>query len=203
MEQRLTELRRAHAALAAGCAFVAGEPAPAMPAATPLAELARIRVQGNHLRELDRLLSVLIDAVASLSPRATGERRRIARMRNTAHKLHSVERAPAIDEETRRLHAIGRISACLHHCGGVVHAASLYRDVWIAEGDAWQLSLPASDAKDSARLLLSSRAIGIISSLYRDIGDRLIVGIGGKGIDIDFRHAGAYIERATVAGDEI
>lgn len=203
MEQRLTELRRAHAALAAGCAFVAGEPPQRLPAASPLAELARVRVQGNHLRELDRLLSVLIDAVAGLHQGPGSDRRRIARMRNTAHKLQSVERAPAIDGETRRLYAIGRISACLHHCGGVVHAASLYRDVRIAEGTAWQVSLPAGAAKDSARLLLSSRAIGIISGLYHDIGDRLIVGFPGAAIDVDFCGTRAYIGPATVAGDEI
>lgn len=203
MDQRITELRRAHAALVAGCAFVAGEPPHRMPAASPLAELARARLQGNHLRELDRLLSVLIDAVASLHHRPASERRRIARIRNTAHKLHSVERAPAIDAETKRLRAIGRISACLHHCGGVVHAASLYRDIWIAEGMAWQLSLPAGDAKDPARLLLSSRAIGVISGLYREIGDRLIAGTAGISAEIDFCRVRPYIARATVAGDEI
>ncbi|MGF7146451.1 hypothetical protein FHS96_000060 [Sphingomonas zeicaulis] len=203
MEQRLIELRRAHAALAAGCAFVAGEAPHPMSAASPLAELARIRVQGNHLRELDRLLSVLIDAVASLNPGIAGERRRLVRMRNTAHKLASVEPAPAIKAETQRLHAIGRISACLHHCGGVVHTTSLYRDVRIAEGGALPMLLPVGAAKDFPRLLLSSRAIGMISVLYREIGDRLIVGIGGAATDVDFRHAAAYIERATVAGDEI
>lgn len=130
-------------------------------------------MQGNHLRELDRLLSLLIDAAAA-HRRPADDQRSIARIRDTARKLHLVEQTITCATEAGRLRAIGRIRACLHHCGGVIHAASLHRDVSAAEGMAWQEPPPGHDIEESARLLLSVRAMGAISELYRRIGDRLI-----------------------------
>lgn len=181
---------------------MAGEQVRRGAARSPLAELARVRLQGNHLRELDRLLSLLIDAVAAVGHvRPADAHRHIAGLRNTPRKLHLV--APVAAGEARRLRAIGRISACLHHCGGVIHQPSLHRDVRIAQGDAGLIPIPANDDDYSARLLLSSRAMGAISGLYRKIGDRLVARIAAPDSDVDFYDSAPYINQATVAGDEI
>lgn len=76
---------------------------------------------GNGLRELDRFLSLLIDAVAALIAPPGLDRGRFSRQRNTANKLRTIRSAMALPSPDHdRLLAIGRSRDCLFHCAGIV-----------------------------------------------------------------------------------
>jgi hypothetical protein len=176
-ERATTDLARAHATLRAGCAFLArhGEDGPQD--ATTLAQRAHSRMTGNRLRELDRFLSVLLDETALSLGRSGHDGKRFARLRNTPGKLRRVEAMMAsATQDHMRLRAIGRLSACLHHCAGVIHAESLHDDVLLAQGgrDAGA-ALPHAPKN----LRLSARTILEICAFYRAVGDRLLHGTLG------------------------
>ena len=76
----------------------------------------RAKVIGNGLRELDRFLNLLIDAVSNAEglPVRPGQH-------NTANKLSAYRAAMALpNDDDRRLRALGRSRDCLFHCGGRV-----------------------------------------------------------------------------------
>jgi hypothetical protein len=76
----------------------------------------RAKVIGNGLRELDRFLNLLIDAVSSAEglPVRPGQH-------NTANKLSAYRAAKSLpNHDEGRLRALGRSRDCLFHCGGRV-----------------------------------------------------------------------------------
>ena len=76
----------------------------------------RAKVIGNGLRELDRFLNLLIDAVSNAEglPVHPGQH-------NTANKLSAYRAAKSLpDHDYDRLRALGRSRDCLFHCGGCV-----------------------------------------------------------------------------------
>jgi len=174
---RSDRLGRAHVTLAAGCAFlmrtVEGR------TASPAAVYARL--QGNRLRELDRFLSILLDETAQAVHGPGHDASGYARLRNTPNKLRLVagmqRRAGSATVSMEiRLRAIGRISACLNHCSGVVHAPGLHRDVLLAGGRAGEaLAVSRTIGPVSDKLRLSPETLHAIALFYREIGDRLWV----------------------------
>jgi len=81
----------------------------------------RAKVLGNGLRELDRLLNILIDAVARLSAPACFDRAAFGRIRNTSNKLSMInEIMGRPSPQCERLRAIGRSRACLFYNAGIV-----------------------------------------------------------------------------------
>ncbi|CAN5343911.1 hypothetical protein BH10PSE13_BH10PSE13_19020 [soil metagenome] len=170
-------LGRAHATLAAGCAFLLRT----VEARTASPADVYARLQGNRLRELDRFLSILLDETARALKGTGHDAPGFGRMRNTPNKLQLVttmQRAGtgAMARIDVRLRAIGRISACLNHCSGVVRAPGMHRDVLLAGGhlgEALAVSRGFSPASD--RLRLTPETLDAISSFYRGIGDQLLV----------------------------
>jgi hypothetical protein len=76
----------------------------------------RAKVIGNGLRELDRFLNLLIDAVSTAEglPVRPGQR-------NTANKLSAYRAAKSLpNHDEARLRALGRSRDCLFHCSGRV-----------------------------------------------------------------------------------
>jgi hypothetical protein len=76
----------------------------------------RAKVIGNGLRELDRFLNLLIDAVSDADglPVRPGQR-------NTANKLSAYRAAKSLpNRDDGRLRALARSRDCLFHCGGRV-----------------------------------------------------------------------------------
>jgi len=76
----------------------------------------RAKVIGNGLRELDRFLNLLIDAVSTAEglPVRPGQH-------NTANKLSAYRAARSLpNHDDGRLRALGRSRDCLFHCGGRV-----------------------------------------------------------------------------------
>jgi hypothetical protein len=74
------------------------------------------KVIGNGLRELDRFLNLLIDAVSTAEglPVRPGQH-------NTANKLSAYRAAKSLpNDDDGRLRALGRSRDCLFHCGGRV-----------------------------------------------------------------------------------
>ena len=165
-------LVRAHAALAAGCAFVTLH-AEVQSQLEPDLPVPHTRLLGNQLRELDRFLSILIDE-AALFLRAAGPTiRLLARLHNTPRKLgllHAMMNLYSKDDA--RLRAVGRIAACLHHCEGRVHAGqALHRDMLLAQGRTRTSGL-VTDFTDGLRL--APAMLVAICELYGTIGDRLL-----------------------------
>ncbi len=167
------------------------------------AQIAHTRMIGNRLRELDRFLSVLIEDVAAGSGPPGHDRKHFARLRNTPMKLRVVEEmfATGVDDDAR-LRAIGRIAACLHHCKGEVHTASIHDDVLIARGGE---NGPATPRKNS--LSVDPQTLRAICSFYRGIGDRLLTLAHNherlRVPHLDFPAQSVHIPEANVACDGI
>ena len=134
------------------------------------AQIAHTRMIGNRLRELDRFLAVLIEDVAAVGGQPGHDRERFSRLRSTPRKLRVVEEmfATGADDDAR-LRAIGRLTACLHHCKGRIHTASIHDDILTARGSA---KGPAWQQKEA--LLIDAQTLLAICAFYRGIGDRLL-----------------------------
>ena len=161
-------LTRAYLTLLSGCSFWERHAPIGDKLATGRRSTIVARLTGNRLRELDRFLSVLLDEAALRHGGPGHDRRAFARQRNTPRKLIAVARMMDLDGPSiPRLRAIGRISACLHHCSGVIHAPALRNDLRLATGrDVIDDEYP--------RLFLSAESIAAICHFYRQIGGGLV-----------------------------
>ena len=72
---------------------------------------------------------------------------------------------PSPDHE--RLRAIGRIRACLFHCGGLIRAPGLLDDLEIAAGARSGFPLPGPSP---ARLVITAATLRSICQLYDSVG---------------------------------
>lgn len=110
------ELVRAHATLERGAHFLGKGLSlhPGMPRA--ISGRYRAKVTGNGLRELDRFLCHLVQAVAAMRGIAMPEQER-----NTANKVARLRRCLGVaDPDRARLLALARTRDCLFHCSGFV-----------------------------------------------------------------------------------
>ena len=121
---------------------------------------------GNQLRELDRLLSIWLDALDSTLDDSDPA---FARLRNTPNKLCLIEaRLGSATAAHLRLRAIGRIGACLHHCSGRIHDSRIHDDVALAHGPGWA-GIGRNHADDPALLHLTAETLIGIGLFYLQI----------------------------------
>ncbi|HWW66307.1 MAG TPA: hypothetical protein VNZ43_16250 [Sphingomonadaceae bacterium] len=181
-----TELARAHATLARGVDFfiLYADHRMGGGVGTP----PHARVLGNRLRELDRFLNILADEAALCLGQRQSEVRAFTRLRNTPNKLRLVRAMMGIDgAEHARHRAIGRISACLHHCGGRIHAISLLDDIVAAAGAPESEDRCASLPPDRAVLRIAPWILVSIAEFYREIGDQLVDQVRSRPCSLTFR----------------
>lgn len=131
----------------------------------------RAKVIGNGLRELDRFLNLLIDALAARHciglPR--GER-------NTANKLARLRALLGVpDGDHARLTALGRTRDCLFHCGGHVRRGDARGDGMMtigwpaaAGGTLLRVAVGGELQPDAAQLLETC-------GYYREIAAALLI----------------------------
>lgn len=112
---------------------------PALAPPWPDADAGRVlaRYAGNCLSELDRLLHVLMDALATEPDRVRPRRS------NTANRIADVA-GWDLGTDGVRLRALGRSRACLSYCGGIARRADAPGTPWMTVG--W------CDPSDPARL---------------------------------------------------
>ncbi|MEP9361278.1 hypothetical protein [Sphingomonas sp. KR3-1] len=163
------ELARAYATLEHGAHFL-GQGL-GLDAGVPRAIAGRYRAKviGNGLRELDRFLQHLLQALAATRGIALPERER-----NTANKVARLRELLGVaDPDRARLLALGRTRDCLFHCGGLVRRGDA-RDggamtiPWRGAGSAALRRVPLGE-----RLELSAAELLEICHYYRALALRL------------------------------
>ncbi len=162
------ELARAHATLQRGADFLAQglSREGARPAITGR---YRARVLGNGLRELDRFLSLLIDALAGACGIAlpAGER-------ETANKLASLRAMTgAPHDDHARLTALARSRDCLFHCEGLVRRGDRRGDASMTVGWPMREGAVLPRVAIGERLSLSGAELDEICGYYRAIAAQL------------------------------
>ncbi len=159
------EFQAAYAAMAAGCDFlIARESGQPGHGARPLVALRRA---GNCLKELDRLLSILIDACLAPEDVVSDECASFSRVPDTARKLRRLDGAKGrFAVETLRLRAIARVRerACAEQVMAV--ASWCRRDMAVAT-----LGHGVEDSPGFPRI--SERALATIAQFYLTIADGL------------------------------
>ncbi|MCU6454463.1 hypothetical protein LPN01_10285 [Sphingomonas sp. A2-49] len=164
----------AHETLARGAAFLAGfADRPVIADGWPQGPHFRTRARfiANCLRELDRFLHGLLDALGASAGHVVREEQR-----NTANKLRDFTLHPlAAREDQDRLRALGRSSACLIHCDGWVRRPDVSGGEVMTAG--W--SVPAGDALRryplGTRLAPGRAELVDVCDFYGALGDRLIL----------------------------
>ncbi|WP_132469688.1 hypothetical protein [Novosphingobium sp. ST904] len=146
-----------------------GRPVPAIPSSLALS--AFTRMSGNRLHELDRFLSVLLDAVAAGHGGDDHDDRHFASRHNTSGKMLVVEGMLGMERHARaRLLAIGRISALLRHCPSPADTPALRADLQLALGR--DTPCPPRAAPDSP--ILTRDSVLVICRFYAALGDRVL-----------------------------
>ena len=183
----LAAVEHYHATLANACAFLIRHSAPAHPA-TP--SLIRLRRAGNCLKELDRFLTLLLDACARAGGMAARDLPSFERWTNTAGKLRRISGSSA---ETQRLQAIDRLrrTACGDERGRP--PAMLIKDLAIATSGATSGEKPAES--------LTNAALAAIAEFYLGIGNKLLLQSIESPPALDFSKAKAHLGVANVACD--
>lgn len=161
------ELRRAHAAAVKGCRFLIERVAEYRVAPMPHHEARGIALRrgGNCLRELDRLLSLLLDACAQREGLSASALARFERSQDTAFKLRRIVRHGSIGQTaTLRLRAIARLRAraCGDRRTGPVSPTA--RDLALATAGRSGIC-----AGQSAPLALTDEVLGQIAQFYLDL----------------------------------
>ncbi len=183
---RVTPLRgaaAAHDTLIRGASFLAAlAERPVIADGWPEGRDGRVRARfvANCLRELDRFLHGLLDALGASAGHVVREEQR-----NTANKLRDFGVHPlAAGEDQMRLRALGRSSACLIHCDGWVMRPD------VTGGDTMTAGWNGVEGDDlarypiGARLAPGSAEIIDVCRFYDALGERLIVMPPGTGSSI-------------------
>lgn len=163
-----------------------------------------LRRVGNCLKELDRLLSLLLDECVGVGGMAAAKRRAFERSHDTSRKLRRVDRLNGcFTPDTIRLRAIGRIREVACNDQVLAHVPWASHDMAVAT--AGQPGRNADDRdKDSLRLWeVSDEALGAIAGFYLSIAKRVLGYYGVAGVQLDFSTDRAQTIRAIVACDGI
>jgi hypothetical protein len=191
---------RAHATLVAGCGFLSRHAPEAAVSGSPWAHKVHDRVTANHLRELDRFLSVLLEEIARTIGGPEHDADRFERANSTARMLRIVERITGTPSDAHlRLRAIGRIAQRLRRDQRPAKAHLLASDMLLASGGAPS----GTGGQAGGGLRLSREAVQSISIFYRDLGDRLMEEARLFPVNIDFSADDTYLCQANVACDGI
>jgi hypothetical protein len=168
----------AYATLERGSLFLAGSlQARAQAGEQSLRGPGGAKVVGNGLRELDRFLSLLLDAAADGILASEFDRSSYARQSNVANKLDLFYRLLGeTPPDGRQLRAIGRVRACLHHCRGVVHDPTLWADLRLATGQMMHVE----QAGPAERLSVSFVELAQICRFYGRAGADLMAACGER-----------------------
>ncbi len=177
IHSRVTPLRgtaAAHETLIRGATFLTAlADRPVITDGWPKGPDARVRARfvANCLRELDRFLHGLLDALGASAGHVVREDQR-----NTANKLRDFGVHPLAERDDQlRLRALGRSSACLIHCDGWVRRPD------VAGGDVMTAGWTGNTGVDLRRYPLGARLapgrdeLIDICRFYDRLGDRLIV----------------------------
>jgi hypothetical protein len=132
---------------------------------------------GNGMRELDRFLSLLLDAIATLRVRDFAETVRFDTIRNTANKfdLLSLRLAWPLPDRPRLL-ALGRCRDCLLFTAGLVRRADVRGSASMTLG--WPGARDHADAATSlplgVTLRLTAADIASVCRFYEQVADDLV-----------------------------
>ena len=134
------------------------------------------KVIANGLRELDRFLNILADAVAAALKLPPLEQAKLSRQRNTANKLRQVHEYLGLSSpHHERLLAIGRYRNCLFYRGGAIDPGVTPQRFPISEpapsheSGANGYALIADD-----RLVIDMHDITDMCRFYVSLGDALV-----------------------------
>jgi hypothetical protein len=190
-EADILALQTAHATLMAGCRFLIARGAAEIE--VPSSALVRLRVAGNHLKELDRFLTILISQSRAFLD--TG--------RNRGHRLpwdkqKSQQTNPGwrlLGPYWPRLRAIKRLRTVA--CEGPVDALGcmIARDLAIASA--------GRAAPLDGQLVIGDKALADIAQFYSTMADVLLCAMTNHWPSLDFPARVAHIDLANVACDGI
>lgn len=161
-------LTAAHGALSAGCDFLIARGGARPPGAgSPLAHRGiAARRAGNCLKELDRMLIVLIEAACGEAMRGPARDGAYARAGDAAQLLDGSALRGHFRHDTPRLRAIGRLRAMA--CGDMAtHAAS-------RPGADLALATWGHAANAPGAIMLGDRVLAAIAEFYQALADRLL-----------------------------
>ncbi|WP_076071219.1 hypothetical protein [Sphingomonas montana] len=195
-------LRRGTRFLGAGLHFVATDAGDCEAAGR-----GRAKVIANGLREIDRFLSLLIDAVA-LRVASDSDRAALHRLGNTARKLATLRAVMALTSpDDAALRAIGRSRNCLFHTGGVVRAGragSVPTQGWAApDAPPLPAGVPSVPMPVGSRIGVSPDDLRRVCLFYDRIADELLAALAARPPSIDFSRHSDYMKSAHVACDGI
>jgi len=181
-------LRAAYRALAHGCTFLIARETIAAPQSNAKTTLRRA---GNCLRELDRLLCLLLDACAQSAAMPPATREAFERSHDAARKLRRIDtHGPAQGVDTARLHAIARLR----------RAASGETPGQPAHHNRRDLALAAGGRLGDN---LTDWHLAQIARFYQAMAQNLYIYFATSANLLDFLREEADIEMAIVACDGI
>ena len=179
----MTRLETASAALARATDVVrAGRLATDIPECTLGADISRsrhTRMIANVLRELDCLLSILIDETALAIDPELEPRPAFGRQRNTANKLRNLHTTLRLSTPRHdRLRALGKARDCLFHCAGIVRRPDA------RGGNIMTVGWPGFPADGLSlrhfslgeRLVVKAVDLENVCDFYDDIASELVMG---------------------------
>jgi hypothetical protein len=166
---RAAELDRAYRTLCRGARFVAGpmgQAATGPERAVPISHRHRSKWIGNGLRELDRFLHHLLDAVANAHGlgAAPGQR-------NSANKLRALHAALGHGEDDHgRLVGLGGTRACLFHFDGILRGPAMAAACWTGLGRSGTAPAPET----GTMLVILPADLQCVAHFYRGLADDLV-----------------------------
>lgn len=166
---RAAELDRAYRTLCRGAGFFAspaGQGAPPPEIAAPISHRHRSKWIGNGLRELDRFLHHLLDAVAHAHGLGAAPNQR-----NSANKLHALREALGrCGDDHARLLALGATRACLFYCDGILRSPAMAAACWTGLGRS---SLSAAP-EPGAMLVILPADLQCVGRFYQELADDIV-----------------------------
>jgi len=166
---RAAELDRAYRTLCRGARFFAGpmgQGATRPESAVPISHRHRSKWIGNGLRELDRFLHHLLDAVAHAHGlgAAPGQR-------NSANKLRALHAALGHGEDDHgRLVGLGGTRACLFHFDGILRGHAMAAACWTGLGRSGTAPAPET----GTMLVILPADLQCVAHFYRGLADDLV-----------------------------
>lgn len=132
----------------------------------PISHQHRSKWIGNGLRELDRFLHHLLDAVAHAHGlgAAPGQQ-------NSANKLRALHAALGRGgDDYARLLALGSTRACLFHCDGILRSRAMAAACWIGLGRPGTAPAPET----GTMLVILPSDLQCVGHFYRRLADDLV-----------------------------
>lgn len=167
--ERTAELDRAYRTLCRGARFFASRPGQgtAPPEiVVPISHRHRSKWIGNGLRELDRFLHHLLDAVAHAHGLGAASGRQ-----SSAAKLGALRATLGRgDEDHARLLALGSARACLFHCDGILRSPAMAAACWTGLGRYGTPSAP----EPGTMLVIAVEDLHSIGQFYHKLADDLV-----------------------------